>query len=183
MITGNNLLGGNIVSNEYYFSNFYSIWGWATWKRSWATYDVNIQNWPNSFIKNYLKYNFSKKLAKYYESSFDLIKNNNIDTWDHQWTYNCIINSGFCITPRANLVTNIGVIGTHSPKLSENHFIPFGVLDIQNLKHPSYNIIDYDADLNFTKLKIKNTSFLKSNIIIVLKKMNLYKVVKKIING
>ena len=183
MVTGNNLLGGNVASNEYYYSNFYSIWGWATWKRSWDTYDVNIINWPDPFIKNYLNHSFSKKLSRYYETSFNLIKDNKIDTWDHQWTYNCIINSGFCITPRANLVTNIGVIGAHSPKLSENHFIPFGIIDIQNLKHPKYKIADYESDNIFTKLKIKNTSFLKIILIQFLKRVKLYNVVKNIING
>jgi hypothetical protein len=120
---------------------------------------------------------------KYYKSSFDLIKNNMIDTWDHQWTYNCITHSGLCITPRANLITNIGVLGTHSPKLSENHFIPFGKLDTENIEHPNFIIVDVKSDNNFIKLKIKNTSIVKSLTVRLLKKIKLYKVLKNIMNG
>lgn len=179
MVTGNNLLGGGVISNEYYFSNFYSIWGWATWKRSWNTYDVNISLWPDTKLKSYLNFKYGIKLAQYFESSFDLIKSNSIDTWDHQWTYNCVVNSGFCITPRANLITNIGVLGAHSLGLSENHFVPFGFLDLFNLCDPRYVIVDHEADAIFVKSKIKNLHPIKELIVKILKKLSLYIFVKK----
>jgi hypothetical protein len=31
---------------SYYFSKISHIWGWATWKRAWEKYDVNIRTYP-----------------------------------------------------------------------------------------------------------------------------------------
>lgn len=183
MVTGNNLLGANVVSNEYYFSEFYSVWGWATWKRCWDTYDVTIKDWPKKQLISYLKHRFNSKLFKYYYSGFNLIHENKIDTWDHQWTYNCIFNSGYCIVPRANLIRNIGVYGTHSPGLSENHFIDYGKMEFKSLVHPERVIVDFEADLLFSQKKIKNTSVFRSTITDILKNIGVFDVLKKIYHG
>uniref|UniRef100_UPI0040481839 nucleotide-diphospho-sugar transferase n=2 Tax=Bacteroidota/Chlorobiota group TaxID=68336 RepID=UPI0040481839 len=183
MITGNNLLGSNVVSNEYYFSEFYSVWGWATWKRSWNTYDVAIKDWPNQQLISYLKHRFNSKLFKYYYSGFNLIRDNKIDTWDHQWTYNCIFNSGYCVVPRANLIKNIGVYGTHSPGMSENHFIDFGEINVEALVHPERVLVDFNADLVFSHKKIKNTSALRSITTDVLKTIGVFNLLKRIYHG
>lgn len=183
MITGNNLLGANVVSNEYYFSEFYSIWGWATWRRSWESYDVGIKDWPNPEMISYLKRRFNKKMFQYYFSCFNMIRNNEIDTWDHQWTYNCIFNSGYCIVPRANLIRNIGVYGTHSPGMSENHFIDYGKMEFKSLVHPERVLVDFEADLLFSQKKIKNTSVFRSAITDILKKIGVFNVLKKIYHG
>lgn len=182
MITGNNLLGGNLNSSEYYFSEFYSIWGWATWKRCWSTYDVKLKSWPDNKKRKYLKQHFNKKLYNYFNDCFDLIVNEKIDTWDHQWTYNCIYNSGYSITPRANLITNIGVIGTHSPSLSENHFIPYGKFDLKNINHPEYIIVDHESDNIYSKYKIKSHSNFRKICVKILKKIGLFSIIKKQLN-
>jgi hypothetical protein len=183
MITGNNLLGANVVSNEYYFSEFYSVWGWATWKRSWDTYDVTIKDWPNKQLISYLKHRFNGKLFQYYYSGFNLIRDNKIDTWDHQWTYNCIFNSGYCIVPRANLIRNIGVYGTHSPGMSENHFIDYGEMKVDALVHPERVLVDFNADLVFSHKKINNTSALRSITTDVLKTIGVFNLLKRIYHG
>lgn len=183
MITGNNLLGANVVSNEYYFSEFYSVWGWATWKRSWNTYDVTIKDWPNQQFISYLRHRFNSKLFQYYYSGFNLIRDNKIDTWDHQWTYNCIFNSGYSIVPRANLIKNIGVYGTHSPGMSENHFIDYGEMKVDALIHPERVLVDFEADLFFSQKKIKNTSALRSVTTDILKIIGVFNLLKRLYHG
>jgi hypothetical protein len=183
MITGNNLLGANVVSNEYYFSEFYSVWGWATWKRCWNTYDVTIKDWPNQQLISYLKHRFNSKLFQYYYSAFNLIRENKIDTWDHQWTYNCIFNSGYSIVPRANLIRNIGVYGTHSPGMSENHFTNYGEIKIESLVHPERVLVDFASDLFFSKKKITNTSLFRRVTTNILKSIGVFDLLKKIYNG
>lgn len=29
---------------SYYFSKYPQLWGWATWRRAWKYYDVNMKN-------------------------------------------------------------------------------------------------------------------------------------------
>ncbi|WP_317189876.1 hypothetical protein [Mycobacterium avium] len=47
MISGNNHLFGHAdITDSYYFSRYPHVWGWATWKRAWAKYDVKMTHWP-----------------------------------------------------------------------------------------------------------------------------------------
>ena len=40
-ITGNNFQKEKI-QETFYYSKFSSIWGWATWRRVWKTYDLKL---------------------------------------------------------------------------------------------------------------------------------------------
>lgn len=116
MISGTNYIFDEIqVPNEYYFCRYYSVWGWATWKRAWLKYDAVMQQWPNLKASNYLAYVFGpSRMTEVYEEMFDAVYAGKIDTWDLQWVYTCMINNGLCATAANNLVKNIGAIGTHT---------------------------------------------------------------------
>ena len=100
MITGNNFQQGKIIGkNSYYFSKLTHVWGWATWKRAWATYDVNMSFWPNFKISNNFKNIFRSYAARrYFKSIFNAVYNGKIDAWDYQWTACVWFNNGLCIT-------------------------------------------------------------------------------------
>lgn len=96
-------------AKSYYFSKYPHIWGWATWRRAWKTYDVNISSWPQ-FKKSK---NLYKTLNNYWErlfwaTIFDAVFVNKINTWDYQWVLNVWRNNGVAINPGVNLVSNIG---------------------------------------------------------------------------
>lgn len=38
---------------SYYFSAVHHIWGWATWRRAWRHYDVEMKQWPNVAQTNF----------------------------------------------------------------------------------------------------------------------------------
>jgi hypothetical protein len=45
-----------------------------------------------------------------------------------QWFFACLFNNALSITPRRNLVSNIGLVGTHTSADRSNHEFPvFGV--------------------------------------------------------
>jgi hypothetical protein len=93
-----NVLGSNFlfnrkqISKSYYFSRYTSAWGWATWKRAWHFYDVEMEVWPtiqeNKFLDNFLD---NKQSVKYWTKIFNSVYTNQIDTWD----YHLISNIGF----------------------------------------------------------------------------------------
>lgn len=47
MVSGNNRLFGRAeTADSYYFSRYAHVWGWATWRRAWAKFDINMTDWP-----------------------------------------------------------------------------------------------------------------------------------------
>ncbi len=153
MITGTNFGSTDMSTQNYFFSQHYSIWGWATWKRAWKLYDRGMSSWPAPCEVTFLKYHFGSKIAKYYVYIFNLVTKMNLDTWDIQWVYCCVFNNGLCVTPRINLISNIGIIGTHSSEVTDSHLLKLGRLDSDLLRGPGRVCVDveYDQFLHETK--------------------------------
>jgi len=183
MITGTNYLSDSTSKNPYFFSEHFIIWGWATWRRAWNLYDTNMTLWGklNKEIKTHIRFKQNKPIAMDFISKFDYITYSEIDTWDIQWGFCCIINSAFCLTPKVNLISNIGEIGTHSNKVTDSHY-----LKIQSFKdYEYYSFIpplftpNYDYDLRLHKLK--NYKYYPIRLIkSVLKISGLYTPLKKL---
>lgn len=110
-VVGNNLVEPWYQHPEsYFFSKVFFVWGWASWRRAWQHYDVNMSAWPNTRLQvNALPYKPKQKLHHaYWDLVFDLAFKNQISTWDHQWTFAHWENNAVCVTPANNLVRNIG---------------------------------------------------------------------------
>lgn len=110
-VVGNNLVEPWYQHPEsYFFSKVFFVWGWASWRRAWQHYDVNMSAWPNTRLQvNALPYTPNQKLHHaYWDLVFDLAFKNQISTWDHQWTFAHWENNAVCVTPANNLVRNIG---------------------------------------------------------------------------
>ena len=122
MISGTNYLGEKIISNKYIYSEHFLIWGWATWKRAWDLYDVDMKKWKEESVKLELKERYSNREFKFLSNRFDSFFKNYSDTWDIQWYFNCIYNKGLSIIPEANLVSNIGVQGTIQMSIIKLYF-------------------------------------------------------------
>lgn len=140
-------------SSSYYFSRFVHVWGWATWKRAWKKYDVNINSFPNFKRSGKMKQIFnSKYLQKYWLNLFEKLFKNQIDTWDGQWVFTIYNNNGVAIIPNENLVTNIGFgeDSTHTRKI--NVFSEIPTREIKNIVHPIKIQVSEDADSNYARL-------------------------------
>ncbi|GIW23164.1 MAG: hypothetical protein KatS3mg068_2171 [Candidatus Sericytochromatia bacterium] len=140
----------NIKRGEYtyYFSKYVHIWGWATWRRAWKYYDVNIKT-INDFIKenainNIFDFNKERKL---FLRIFLDIYNNKIDTWDYQWFYTVISQNGLAITPNLNMVSNIGFgdNATHT-KSKNSKFSKMDIFEVNEIIHPKFVLQNKEAD-------------------------------------
>ncbi|MCA9487688.1 MAG: hypothetical protein KC516_01865 [Nanoarchaeota archaeon] len=118
-IAGTNVEGISEIPESYFFSRHFNVWGWASWKRAWEKYDVNIKIWPK-VRKERLIRKYSRNYLDYLENVRGLnnLYKGKLDTWDYQWAFTCIINNGFAVHPRKNQITNIGFTeqGTHTNK-------------------------------------------------------------------
>lgn len=147
---------------SYFFSEHFVIWGWATWRRAWKKYSVEIEE----ISPQHLNFNFLKDKLNNWRSllhfvdSLNKVSRGEINTWDYQWSYACLINSGMCIVPKVNLISNIGVHGTHANSVTNSHFMQTGILDVP-YSHNYYLTVNKDYDSCLYRNKIyKRTLFL-----------------------
>lgn len=90
---------------SYYFSNYALVWGWATWRRAWAKYDVALKGYDKNILSEII---LNKRVLNQFDNKITQILSNKIDTWDYQWNYTIWENKGLCITPEINMCYNIG---------------------------------------------------------------------------
>ncbi|HIG94549.1 MAG TPA: hypothetical protein HA283_06295 [Nanoarchaeota archaeon] len=121
-ISGTNIEIKSKIKEDYFFSNVFNVWGWATWKRVWKKYDVGMKGWPQyrwTFFKFLRKYPLFNKINTL--RIYELTYSNKINTWDYQWGFACKINNGLAIIPKVNLITNLGFDeGTHTTNYKKN---------------------------------------------------------------
>jgi hypothetical protein len=120
LIAGFNFEGSFRHPYSYYFSSLVSIWGWATWRRSWQQYDERMESWPEAKQGGMLKRLFpNKEIVAYWEDKFDRMHDGSgPNTWDYQWIYTSWSHNWLNLLPAKNLVQNIGFgeDATHTTK-------------------------------------------------------------------
>ena len=164
MISGDNFQFGNKrTKDSYYFSMFPHCWGWATWKRAWQYYDVDMKLWLTIKNNNWLMDILNSKIVMtYWENIFQDVFDNLIDTWDYQWTFACWIQSGLTILPNVNLVSNIGFNNeaTHTKK-SKNRLANMYTESLTfPLIHPKFVVRNSQSD-DFTQKSLFRLSIPK----------------------
>lgn len=158
MISGDNFQFSKKYGNaSYYFSNFPHIWGWATWRRAWQEYDIEMKTYPEFKKNNRIADIFKdKKVQKYWIGLFDKLYANKIDTWDGQWVYSIYSNNGVAILPNVNLVTNIGFADNATHTKAKNIFSDIPSRSIGAIIHPSRIEINEEADMFYGSFLIKS---------------------------
>ena len=134
------------------------IWGWATWRRAWKKYEINIS--PKRVEKNIRYSNVLEKL--FWETQLWCVNHNLLDTWDIQWLFSIWSNKGICITPNRNLVKNIGIGADSTHTKSAGDIITKAkVHNIKRIIHPKDRDINKLADsftlTNVFRVTPKNT--------------------------
>lgn len=163
MISGDNFQFGNKRGDaSYYFSRYNHIWGWASWRRAWKHYDVNMKLWPSFRDDRYLDCLFADKSVKaHWSDTFDAVYAGKIDTWDYQWAFASWANNMLSIMPNVNLISNIGfgIDATHTQDSSIYADMPVQPLSFP-LYHPNLILPHIQAD-NFTSTGMFSNSLSK----------------------
>lgn len=135
---------------SYYFSNLTNGWGWATWKRSWASYDKNLNQFEAEEIQEPLMQIFGDKLiVDRWVEIFNDTKAGKIDTWDYQVTFAHLLGHSLTVVPNYNLVSNIGFGEFAENTLNANSpFANVPLEEIEELKHPNIIMPQDQADYN-----------------------------------
>ena len=151
MISGTNVLGEwQRDSQSYHFSYYGGIHGWASWHRAWQHFDLAIARWQDSQVRRRLRDILVDPLQYEYRASlYDrMCRNEKVTTWDYQWGFARLIQSGLSIVPSGNLIRNIGfdenathTAGAWFPACGH----PVIEADLP-LRHPDYVMVDRKFD-------------------------------------
>jgi hypothetical protein len=121
MVSGTNeLLRWKDDVQDYHFSCYGSIWGWATWKRAWRHNDFELSSADDPAVVQRVadQLQHPDELASR-TRTVRRVRSGEVDTWDYQWTWSRLARGGLAAVSAVNLVSNIGFgkIGTHTVRL------------------------------------------------------------------
>jgi hypothetical protein len=160
-ISGDNFQYGNIpCPHSYYFSRYMHCWGWATWKRAWDLYDIEMKSWPELKEDRWLDYIITDTTERiYWEFIFDKVYSGEINTWDYPFVFSMWKQRGLSIIPCTNLVSNIGFgeNATNTSDASGNNILAnmdTGKIELP-LSHPENMVRNFIADDFYARLVTK----------------------------
>lgn len=144
---------------SYFFSQYAHIWGWATWKRAWDKFDLNLSEFEGEVPENHMQQFFdSKKESKFWTNKLNAgIGKGKKNRWGVQWQYAVSSNSGLAVTPAKNLISNIGPVGAHAKKAHHLHFRPicneFPLDNSQSLieRHEAFDAYHFNQHFSFKR--------------------------------
>ena len=174
-IRGSNFQNGRSRSEHgYFFSKYFDCWGWATWRRTWTTYDPEMRSWPafESAGKLQEMAEFPPELS-FWSWVFRRQFAGDIDSWAFPWQFSTFSQSQLAVVPDVNLVSNIGFgdCATHTSN-HQHRLANLPTEALAKMEHPSAVVRDDYADQyaffnrygrakGLRKLHIKFTDYLE----------------------
>jgi hypothetical protein len=139
MMSGFNFEGTTTCASSYFISRYPHVWGWASWRRVWQQYDVDMRDWPSWRRSVEFRAAFdTRNEREFWRRTFDRVYSGEIDTWDVQLTYLAFRTGAVSVFPRASLISNVGIgaDATHTKQTPE-----FGVMaertELGTIAHPA----------------------------------------------
>lgn len=111
MISGMNTLGKwKADIQSYHFSYIPSIWGWASWRRAWDYFDIDVKLWGEPEGKNAVRNTIcDTDQFNFFSRIFDrMYHDKNQTAWDCSWLCQRLLYSGLSVVPSINLISYIG---------------------------------------------------------------------------
>jgi hypothetical protein len=150
-ISGLNLQFGKKRNDySYYFSRYHYSWGWATWRRAWQHFDLDMKLWPLVRDGNWLRdiLDSDRQAVRYWEIIMQGAYEHELKTWDYPWLFSFWLQGYSTIVPNLNLMRNLGFDGEGTHTFDPNS--KFANLKTENisfpLQHPPFVIRDLQAD-------------------------------------
>lgn len=92
---------------SYHFSSHMDIWGWASWRRAWKLYDVDMKPYIAE-LDSIIDSSSMTSYMKHVKRDGALRAMGRLNTWDFQFSIASLANHWLNIVPRERLVVNVG---------------------------------------------------------------------------
>ena len=146
--------------DSYFFSKYFSSWGWATWADRWSLVDPDMSHWP-SIRETPLLRNISETPLElvYWLKTLDMTYGGTpelLQAWDYAVQLTMWEHNKLAIRPRVNLIQNIGLDAqaTHttvnSPAITLRQSMPL----TWPLSHPENVARDKECDQLVNNLRV-----------------------------
>ena len=165
-------LGFQNNHTEYGVTNYFNMWGWATWKRSflqvkknWDMFVANPDILNDPTVLSQLNLHTIWGLSEWYkhwQEIFHRTATGEINTWDYQWVYTGLKMRACSICPSQNYIINLGFDKSATHTMDSSHVL--ANLEYGYQKYPK------------TDFKSKGFRDLKYEREFVAKKWNNYKI-------
>jgi hypothetical protein len=120
MISGENRYSKLIdFKKKYSCSPIAHVWGWASWRRVWHQYEVDLSGHDFNIANRFFT---SEKSKRFWRNAFKAIVAGKLNTWAFQLSHLLMRTRTYCIVPSKNLVTNIGFKQNATNTKKSNNF-------------------------------------------------------------
>jgi len=166
-------------SEQTFFLNILSCWGWGTWARAWKHYDhdTNVHLERLNSKKKIDDFNIQGHADYYYQ--LILNRDGKLYTWAVKWYASWLFAGGYSLFPYKSLTLNNGFDDTGTNSKSESGFYsaPTDYIEVTktNLKEDLYYRKQVDS------FYAKTIPHFKIKFILLLKKYNIYSTLKKLV--
>lgn len=165
VVSGSNFQDGKrLIPYSYYFSKYNHCWGWATWRRAWQYWELDLQKWiefrDEGLMRSLCE---DPNEAKYWTNIFDTVfLKGKIDSWAYIWTFACWSQGGLTVLPNVNLVSNIGFGSGSTHTGGKSKFSNMATREIGSIKHPPFLLKNIEADRYTFKTHFKEKTFARA---------------------
>lgn len=121
-ISGDNFIDDNLIPNDYYFSQYHYMYGWATWADRWHKIDWYSSWNKKDFVASHFKELYkTKRQINYRVKELKRLSDfiNTTNCWDYKFGYTIDCYKGLTVHPKYHLVTNVGIMGAHHKNKKE----------------------------------------------------------------
>lgn len=135
--------------HSYFFSRYHPITGWASWRRVWKYYDLEMKTFPHLRDSGLLAEMIGEPhLVKYWTKIFQSAYEGKETTWDYQLTFAVWTQAMLSVIPNHNQITNIGFGGEATHIAEADHptaNVPVEAMPFP-LQHPPYMVREMTFD-------------------------------------
>jgi hypothetical protein len=98
------------IDASYCFTNYFSCWGWATWRRSWGQFDPGMTGFvdPLDWSRICRRLHRGLRQRLYWNLKFNEVLSGRTDSWAYRFLLSMWQAEGLAIAPKCNLVENAG---------------------------------------------------------------------------
>lgn len=94
---------------DHWFSRVPHIWGWATWRRAWESFEI-LSDLGSRELENSIRLiaGQTRSNERRLQTRVAKMISGEVDNWDGVWFAATVASSGLTVFPRQNLVGNVG---------------------------------------------------------------------------
>ena len=148
---------------SYYFSRYNITWGWASWRRAWQHYDLEMRDWPAFRRSSRMQRLFPREWygRRCWRDIMDRTYDGRLPSaWDYQFIFTAWRLGAYGCVPEVNLVENIGFGPEATHTVHPDDWVTrLRAEEIKfPLRHPASVEIDHEGDRRY-ELKLRGGGF------------------------